>query len=248
MRKEISDYVGKVLYYIHDKDFLQDITDELIAHIEDRTKYYTDSGYDIDEAEKRALERMGNPRVVGEKMNQLYNYKLYNIIGWIMLSAILIVFIGTFLQLAFPYDSLSSDSNDALVLSIFSTSLVLLAVTYNLAFTARKRALMFSCGIAHFIAVYFKVGLLDMSIFSLDFAEKSIILLVLSPINSFLLFVGGILALACSSELYGIIGCTINEKVERVYSGLKSKSICISIMMILINFAVFILYLKGVIK
>lgn len=248
MRKEISDYIGKVLCCIHDKDFFQDITDELIAHIEDRTKYYTDSGYDIDEAEKRALERMGNPRIVGEKMNQLYNYKLYNIIGWLMLPAIAIVFIASWFSAAFSPDSLSSNSTDALALSISSICLVLLAIIYNFAFISRKRALMFSCGIAHFIAVYFKVGLLDISIFSLDFAEKSIILFVLSPINSFLLFVGGILALACSSELYGIINCTISEKVECVYSGLKSKSICVSIIMIIINFAFFLLYLKGVIK
>ncbi len=70
MRKE--EYIQKVVSRIGDYVAKKDFERELSAHIEDRISYYLDAGWDEDTATEKALEHMGEPEEVAEKMGKLH--------------------------------------------------------------------------------------------------------------------------------------------------------------------------------
>ena len=55
-----NSYLEKVENYIKNKSAKKQILSELEAHIEDKTDYYLDIGYEREEAEQKALEEMMN--------------------------------------------------------------------------------------------------------------------------------------------------------------------------------------------
>lgn len=50
---------------------------ELKSHIDDRIQYYTDAGYTQEEAEQKAIERMGSPENVSKNISAVHNSARY---------------------------------------------------------------------------------------------------------------------------------------------------------------------------
>lgn len=69
----IEEYIDAVMRRVKNKAVRSSIRSELSGHIDDRIKYFTDSGFEQDIAEKKAIEHMGTPEKVGEQMNRLHN-------------------------------------------------------------------------------------------------------------------------------------------------------------------------------
>lgn len=89
MKKE--EYINEVTALIKNKAVRNDVKKELEAHIDDRTEYYLNAGYDEDVSVKRAVEMMGSPKDVAESLEKLHNNTL-----WIIISAVslFVYFIG----------------------------------------------------------------------------------------------------------------------------------------------------------
>lgn len=68
----IQKYISDVLAHIKNKTFKKEIEEELESHIENRKQYYLKSGCDEKVSLTKAIEQMGNPNDVGEKMNKIY--------------------------------------------------------------------------------------------------------------------------------------------------------------------------------
>lgn len=97
MKKE--EYINEVTALIKNKAVRNDVKKELEAHIDDRTEYYLNAGYDEDVSLKRAVEMMGSPKDVAESFEKLHNNTL-----WIMISiASLFVYIIGLIYANFNY-------------------------------------------------------------------------------------------------------------------------------------------------
>ncbi len=82
-----EDYISQVVSLIKNKNTKREIKNEIEAHIEDRIKYYTDAGYELDCATKKAVEKMGSAEDVAKSMAKLHNNTL-----WVILSILLMIF------------------------------------------------------------------------------------------------------------------------------------------------------------
>lgn len=70
MRKE--EYIDLVISKIENKKARREIEKELSVHIDDRISYYVDAGYDEQTAIEKAVEHMGKPEIVADKMALLH--------------------------------------------------------------------------------------------------------------------------------------------------------------------------------
>ncbi len=75
MNKE--EYLNEVISLIKSKSAKRAVRKELENHIDDRTAFYLDSGYDEEYAENRAVEKMGSAAETAEKMQKLHNNSLW---------------------------------------------------------------------------------------------------------------------------------------------------------------------------
>lgn len=72
-------FVKEVLSYIKFVFDRKDIRKELEAHISDKMDYYSEQGYEAEEAEQLSLKDMGDAKEIGTELNQQHN----PILGWL---------------------------------------------------------------------------------------------------------------------------------------------------------------------
>ncbi len=89
-----SDYLSVISKRIKDKNTQKQIYSELEGHIQDKIMYYKELGYSDDEAEKRAVEDMGEPDDAALPLRELHNgagRNLLIIISLIFFAAVAVV-------------------------------------------------------------------------------------------------------------------------------------------------------------
>lgn len=68
-----DEYIDAVISRISSKREMHKIRQELNDHIEDRIEYYTDAGFTEEDANAKAMQRMGNPDDVGKRLDKLHS-------------------------------------------------------------------------------------------------------------------------------------------------------------------------------
>ena len=89
-----NDYLSVISKRIKDKNTQKQIYNELEGHIQDKIEYYKELGYSDDEAEKRAVEDMGEPDDAALPLRALHNgagKNLLIIISLIFFAAVAVV-------------------------------------------------------------------------------------------------------------------------------------------------------------
>ena len=89
-----NDYLSVISKRIKDKNTQKQIYNELEVHIQDKIMYYKELGYSDDEAEKRAVEDMGEPDDAALPLRALHNgagRNLLIIISLIFFAAVAVV-------------------------------------------------------------------------------------------------------------------------------------------------------------
>ena len=89
-----NDYLSVISKRIKDKNTQKQIYSELEVHIQDKIMYYKELGYSDDEAEKRAVEDMGEPDDAALPLRELHNgagRNLLIIISLIFFAAVAVV-------------------------------------------------------------------------------------------------------------------------------------------------------------
>ena len=89
-----NDYLSVISKRIKDKNTQKQIYSELEGHIQDKIMYYKELGYSDDEAEKRAVEDMGEPDDAALPLRELHNgagRNLLIIISLIFFAAVAVV-------------------------------------------------------------------------------------------------------------------------------------------------------------
>ena len=89
-----NDYLSVISKRIKDKNTQKQIYSELEGHIQDKIEYYKELGYSDDEAEKRAVEDMGEPDDAALPLRELHNgagRNLLIIISLIFFAAVAVV-------------------------------------------------------------------------------------------------------------------------------------------------------------
>lgn len=84
-----KDFLENVCKQIKYKPIREDISKELENHIIERKEFYLEYGVSEDEAEKKAIEQMGNAEEIGKSLNQIHKPRL-NIKLVIVILALLV--------------------------------------------------------------------------------------------------------------------------------------------------------------
>ena len=87
MDKKIDKFLSSVCNYIKNKEVHKEVYEELKSHIYEIVEEYEESGLTEEEAINKAIERMGNPNDIGEKLNKVHKPK----IDWINIGLITIM-------------------------------------------------------------------------------------------------------------------------------------------------------------
>lgn len=92
----MNNYVSAVLKKIRGKNHRQSISKELQAHIDDRTEYYINAGYDEETARLKANDDMGeDAETVGQQLGSIHqDYSFLNFIYAIINAVLLFFFIA----------------------------------------------------------------------------------------------------------------------------------------------------------
>lgn len=69
-KQEYLQTVRKQVYYIFDRNAIEE---ELNQHLEDSTSDFIEQGYSQEDAEKQALQQMGNPITLGKMLNKAHH-------------------------------------------------------------------------------------------------------------------------------------------------------------------------------
>jgi hypothetical protein len=72
-------FIKEVLSYVKFTFDRKDIRKEFEAHISDKIEYYTDMGYELEEAEQRSIQDMGDTKEIGTELNKQHN----PVLGWL---------------------------------------------------------------------------------------------------------------------------------------------------------------------
>lgn len=72
-----QEYIETILSMIKNKDAKPMIKLELQNHIDDRIEYYSDAGYNIDNATQKAIEHMGDPLTISTQLNKIHNNRIH---------------------------------------------------------------------------------------------------------------------------------------------------------------------------
>jgi hypothetical protein len=78
-----EEYVNNVIRQVKFPFDRKDIAKELKSHIEELESYYLEKGIDSDEAQKFAVEEMGNSLEVGNALNQVHK----PLFGWLWIAS-----------------------------------------------------------------------------------------------------------------------------------------------------------------
>lgn len=111
-----------------------DIEDEIESHIEDKIDYYKELGYDEEEAEKKAVEDMGDSVAIKANFSRLYHTNIVPATIFPFAYAALVWFTAAF---GFIYATIDS-GEDPSVITVFISSLITLSIPL-LMFKAYKK-------------------------------------------------------------------------------------------------------------
>ena len=89
-KNEFLETVKKQVLYIFDR---QDIIDELSQHIEDSIMDMVDDGIQYLDAEKIAIQQMGDPKEIGKQLNKEHN----PVIGYLLLLSKIVICLLAFI-------------------------------------------------------------------------------------------------------------------------------------------------------
>lgn len=73
---QTEEYLKKVTFMLDDLSMRDEIRGELSDHIEDLACAYMEQGMSLEEAERKAVQQMGNPKETGDLFNKVYHPKL----------------------------------------------------------------------------------------------------------------------------------------------------------------------------
>ncbi|MEI5905549.1 FtsW/RodA/SpoVE family cell cycle protein [Bacillus spongiae] len=76
MEKEKYAYLAEVTEQIRSKEAKEFVSAELEHHLQNAKKAWLEKGVGEEEAEAKAVEQMGNPRMLGQQLNQLHRPKI----------------------------------------------------------------------------------------------------------------------------------------------------------------------------
>lgn len=138
MKKE--EYITEVTALIKNKTVRNDVKKELEAHIDDRTKYYLDAGYDEDVSVKRAVEMMGNPNEVAKSFEKLHNNTLWIIISIASLFVYIIGLIYANFNYTFAYVNIVDFAETDTRVSIISI-ITFCAATVSFCFAVKAKSI-----------------------------------------------------------------------------------------------------------
>lgn len=138
MKKE--EYINEVTALIKNKAVRNDVKKELEAHIDDRTEYYLDAGYDEDVSVKRAVEMMGSPKDVAKSFEKLHNNTLWIIISAVSLFVYIIGLICANFNYTFAYVNLVDFAETDARVSIISI-ITFCAATVSFFFAVKAKSI-----------------------------------------------------------------------------------------------------------
>ncbi|QKS69906.1 FtsW/RodA/SpoVE family cell cycle protein [Paenalkalicoccus suaedae] len=95
MSNPTTDFLKKVTAHMSSKEAKQSVEMELSTHVEQLTISYEKSGYSREEAERKAVEEMGNPHTLGKHMHELHKPKM----DWVLLGLVGILLAVSLVQL-----------------------------------------------------------------------------------------------------------------------------------------------------
>ncbi|WP_099224846.1 FtsW/RodA/SpoVE family cell cycle protein [Listeria costaricensis] len=92
---KFEEYLNKVLSKIKSKEARGMIKKELSDHMEELSQAFQASGLSVEDADKKAMQEMGDPSVVGENMNHLHKPRM----DWLLIALFVILAGMSFLPL-----------------------------------------------------------------------------------------------------------------------------------------------------
>lgn len=225
MKKE--EYIESVLKHIQNKTFINTIRQELEGHIDDRIFYYKEIGYDENTTCQRAIEHMGNPDRIGEKMNILHDYKKHKII---CIAGLVIFTIGCLLERS-EYFSISG------IFSFFNTfsnilSCISICIFLLIAYIVYKYALISRCRVVLFLqgavsisvsSYYIYYGIINFynTEHPSDVTKTEQLLYFFTPVFMLIcgifFFVYCIICFTCSGEITSLIKGKANSIILKRY-------------------------------
>lgn len=137
-----KEYIDKVMSFVKNKAYKYDIEQEILSHISDREEFYIEAGFDEKTATEKAINQMGNPDLLGERMNKLHKntFALAGCIFLLVVFALCLVYCFT----GYRYAYFAVISTDAEVITInglivsflaFMSGAVCFRLTYKNRFT-----------------------------------------------------------------------------------------------------------------
>ncbi len=88
-----KDYLGAVTAKVFDSDAKKSVTSELEVHIDEKTDFFKEIGYNEESSEEKAIEAMGETEEVASQFGMLHN-EFYNPVADIILFVIWIALLG----------------------------------------------------------------------------------------------------------------------------------------------------------
>ena len=109
MKKD--EYISAVTSLIEDKVSRAEVKNELETHLEDRTAFYANAGFDEETATNKAIERMGDANDVAQSLSAVHNNALYRKLAYIFaIIYALGVILGEMLTLWFLFRKMDINS------------------------------------------------------------------------------------------------------------------------------------------
>lgn len=82
-----EEYLGKVIANVKSKQAHSMIKKELSNHLEELSHSFQKRGLSIEDANKKAMQEMGDPSTVGRNMNQLHKPRM----DWLLISLFILL-------------------------------------------------------------------------------------------------------------------------------------------------------------
>lgn len=133
-----NEYIDRVTERIFDLNTKKSVSAELQQHIDEKSDFYAEIGYDNQTSEKKATEEMGDADEIREQFSQLHNDYYNPVFDIILLSVILLIFgVIYYLLKKFAF-------GDAGTTGLFlGSSCLSFALIYGYCFLALKRNKLF---------------------------------------------------------------------------------------------------------
>lgn len=153
----MNNYLEEVSKNIKNKTAQKAVVAELEAHIEEKKAYYIEIGYSEKEAEKKAIEEMGEAEEAAVSLNALHSKKWYKIpinIVALFLYGIILVYCST---VEYDYGDVLNSVNHSVIKDFGST--LFLGIFVAVIFTAYKKKNKFlMLSVPCFILLMFILG------------------------------------------------------------------------------------------